>query len=290
MERRSSKYREEEISTQPKSSRSNKNRTLYSEINDKIGYGEIVGLPNYGKVELDKNTPIKTREEYQKTKEINLLFDEQPKEEKVEEEKPVEKIYDINTVIESAKKNRSVTDEADKRRKLQDMEYNILTDLNQKYISKKEKMDEDLEKEGIRELIDTITSKTLVEDLKKEELESEEEDEDGKDLMSDLMATSALTAISNESLQEELAKEILNEEAKREEEKEEDLQLTKQDGKIVNSFYTRSMDLSEQDFEIRDEILEENKAKRKILILVVLIILIIIAIVGLIILNKLDIL
>lgn len=289
MERRSSKYIEEEISTQPKSSRSSKNRTLYSEINDKIGYGEIVGLPNYGKVELDKNTPIKTREEYQKTKEINLLFDEQAKEEKVEEEKPVEKVYDINTVLESAKKNRSVTDEADKRRKLQDMEYNILTDLNQKYISKKEKMDENLEKEGIRELIDTITSKTLVEDLKKEELDSEEED-DGKDLMSDLMATSALTAISNEALQEELAKEILNEEAKREEEKDEDLQLTKQDGKIVNSFYTRSMDLSEQDFEIRDEILEENKARRKILILVVLIILIIIAIVGLVILNKLDIL
>ena len=51
------------------------------------------------------------------------------------------------------------------------------------------------------------------------------------------MATSALTAISNEALQEELAKEILNEEAKREEEKEEDLKLTKQDGKIENSFY-----------------------------------------------------
>ena len=162
------------------------------------------------------------------------------------------------------------------------MEYNILNDLNQKYLSKKEKMDEDLEKEGIRELIDTITSNTILEDLK------EEQADDGKDLMSDLMATNAMTALSNEELQEEIAKEILVEEDK---DSSEELDLNKtisDSGKIVNSFYTRSMDLSEQDFELRDEIKEENKAKRRIIILVILIILIIIAIVSFFVLKKIN--
>ena len=53
-------------------------------------------------------------------------------------------------------------------------------------------------------------------------------------------------------------------------------------------FYTRSMDLSEHDFELRDEIVEDNKEKRKILILVILIILVIIAIAALFILKKIN--
>ena len=57
---------------------------------------------------------------------------------------------------------------------------------------------------------------------------------------------------------------------------------------VLESFYTRSMDLSEHDFEIRDEIIEESKDKRKILILVILIILVIIAIVALFILKKIN--
>ena len=162
------------------------------------------------------------------------------------------------------------------------MEYNILNDLNQKYLSKKEKLDENLEKEGIRELIDTITSNTLVEDIK------EAQEDDGKDLMSDLMATNAATALSNEELQEEIAKEILVE-AEKNEPEDYDLSKTISDsGKIVNSFYTRSMDLSEQDFEIRDEIKEENKAKRKIILLVILIILILIAIASFFVLKEIN--
>ena len=158
-----------------------------------------------------------------------------------------------------------------------------MSDLNKKYMTKKEKIEEDLEKEGIRELIDTITSKNLTSDLA-----GLEEEDDGKDLMSELMATNAgLEAISDISLEEEIAKEILAEKEERAEKEEKE--LTKEESELVNSFYTKSMDLSEHDFELRNEIVEENKEKRKILILVVLIILVVIAIGSILILKKINI-
>ena len=45
---------------------------------------------------------------------------------------------------------------------------------------------------------------------------------------------------------------------------------------IDNSFYTKSMDLSEQDFEFSDEIEAERKAKIKVIIIIVVILLLIV--------------
>lgn len=277
METRSSRHLDENVSTRPKSTRTSKNKYLYDEVNNKIGYEEIDDFSRYGDFELDSETPIKTREEYQKRE---ILREEETLDNK-EELPEEEKVYDINSVLEEAKKNRVIPDELEKKRKLQNAEYNILSDLNKKYINKKEKIEEDLEKEGIRELIDTITSKTLSKDI----LSATEED-DGKDLMSDLLATNTSVSVLNDiNLEEEIAKEILVEKNKKMEEHDE---IVNDGGNLVNSFYTRSMDLTEQDFEIRDEIVEENKEKRRILILVVLIVLVIVAIVGILILKKID--
>lgn len=273
METRSSRYLDEDISTRPKSTRTSKNRYLYDDVNNKIGYEEIDSLSAYGGLELDRETPIRSREEYQKM--INPIAEEKTvsRENYVKEEK----VYDINSVLEEARKNRVLPDEEEKKRNFQSVEYSILADLNKKYMTKKEKIEEDLEKEGIRELIDTITSKNLSSDLA-----GLDEEDDGKDLMSELMATNAgLDAINDISLEEEIAKEILAE--------KEDKEITKEETELVNSFYTKSMDLSEQDFELRDEIVEETKEKRKILILVVLIILVVIAIGSILILKKINI-
>ena len=279
METRSSRYLDENISTRPKSTRTSKNRYLYDDVNNKIGYEEIDSLSSYGGVELDRETPIRSRDEYQKM--IKPIVEEKPasRENHVKEEK----VYDINSVLEEAKKNRVLPYDEEKKRNFQSVEYSILADLNKKYMTKKEKIEEDLEKEGIRELIDTITSKNLSSDLA-----GIDEEDDGKDLMSDLMATNAgLEAISDISLEEEIAKEILAEKEERAE--KEAQELTKEESELVNSFYTKSMDLSEHDFELRNEIVEENKEKRKILILVVLIILVVIAIASILILKKINI-
>ncbi len=274
METRSSRYVDETVTAKPKMSRANKNRYLYDEVNNKIGYEEIDSFSHYNGFELDSTTPIKTREEYQKAKDYSFIYDDVKEEKKQEKEIEEERVYDINSVLEEARKNRVVSEDMEKKRKLQNAEYSILADLNKKYVSKKERLGEDLEKEGIQELIDTITSKTLAKDL--------EEADDGKDLMSDLMATSTLTELDPSELEGEIAKEILNE-------TEEDDEVVVDDGRLVNSFYTKSMDLSEQDFEFKEEIMEENKEKRKILILVVLIILVLIAIGSIFILKKINI-
>lgn len=274
METRSSRYVDEEAITKPKLSRSNKNKYLYDEVNNKIGYEEIDNFSHYNGIELDSTTPIKTREEYQKTKEYSFVYDDEKKEEPVVEDEK-EKVYDINSVLEEAKKNRVLSEEVEKKRKLQNAEYNILADLNKKYISKKEKIEE----EGIRELIDTITSRTLAKDI-------EEAEDDGKDLMSELLETGTFPGIKDVDLEEEIAKEILSQSGKLDLEEDE---VVEEDGKLVNSFYTKSMDLSEQDFEIKEEIAEENKEKRKILILVVLIVLVLIAIASIFILKKINI-
>lgn len=283
METRSSRYLDEDVSKRPKLTRANKNKFLYDEVNNKIGYEEIDTLEMYDGIELDCDSPIKTREEYQRMK------DETRKEKDVvdvTEEFEESKVYDINSILEEAKKKRVIPDELEKKRKLQNVEYSILNDLNQKYINKKEKLDEELEKEGIRELIDTITSKNLSSDLK--ELKDLEEDSDD-DLMSDLLATNTMNAIEGISLEEDIAKDILiKETVKEDDDDDENDEIVEEDGRLVNSFYTRSMDLSEHDFEIRDEIIEENKDKRKILILVILIILVVIAIVALFILKKIN--
>ena len=275
METRSSRYVDETVTAKPKMSRANKNKYLYDEVNNKIGYEEIDSFSHYNGFELDSTTPIKTREEYQKTKDYSFIYDDVKEDKKQEKEVEEERVYDINSVLEEARKNRVVSEDMEKKRKLQNAEYSILADLNKKYVSKKERLGEDLEKEGIQELIDTITSKTLAKDL--------EEVDDEKDLMSDLMATSTLTELNPSELEEEIAKEILNEIDESEDEVVED------DGKLINSFYTKSMDLSEQDFEFKEEIIEENKEKRKILILVVLIILVLIAIGSIFILKKINI-
>ena len=274
METRSSRYVDEEVITKPKLSRSNKNKYLYDEVNNKIGYEEIDNFSHYNGIELDSKTPIKTREEYQKTKEYSFVYDDEKKEEPVVEDEK-EKVYDINSVLEEAKKNRVLSEEVEKKRKLQNAEYNILADLNKKYISKKEKIEE----EGIRELIDTITSRTLAKDIGEGEV-------DGKDLMSELLETGTFPGIKDVDLEEEIAKEILSQSGKLDLEEDE---VVEEDGKLVNSFYTKSMDLSEQDFEIKEEIAEENKEKRKILILVVLIVLVLIAIASIFILKKINI-
>lgn len=278
METRSSRYVDETVTAKPKMSRANKNRYLYDEVNNKIGYEEIDSFSHYNGFELDSTTPIKTREEYQKTKDYSFIYDDVKEDKKQEKEVEEERVYDINSVLEEARKNRVISEDMENKRKLQNAEYSILADLNKKYVSKKERLGEDLEKEGIQELIDTITSKTLANDI--------EEEDDGKDLMSDLMATNTLTELHLSELEEEIAKEILNE--KIEEEVESD-EVVEEDGKLVNSFYTKSMDLSEQDFEFKEEIIEENKEKRKILILVVLIVLVLIAIGSVFILKKINI-
>lgn len=257
-------------STKETASRLAKNKHLYDDLNNKIGFEELVDFNTQTRIELTSlNENRKSRESYQQLKDYRSLIKDNYKEEEpiVEEEK--EKVFDINSILEEARKNRNETDEKEKKRKLKSEEYNVLSDLNRKYLNKeKEKKDE---YEGLEELINTITSKTLAQDIKNEE----EKEEDG-DLFSDLVATNVDLQVKTP---EEYEKTKLEDSIVTKLEKDDE--DTMEEKVIDDSFYTRSMDLSEHDFDFDEEAERKSSVKRSVLIsLVVIVLIVIILVVG----------
>lgn len=262
MKSRLERYNVDESSEkkQKRSSRLSRNQHLYDDLNNKIGFEEIVDFNTQTKIELSSlNEPKKSRESYQQLKDYqSLMRDNKEKEEIVEEEK--EKVFDINSILEEARKNRSEIDELEKKRKLKSDEYNVLSDLNKKYLSsKKDQQDKD-EYEGLEELINTITSKTLASDIKEQEQKEEQ------DLLGDLVATNVELQVKAPSDYEMDSSNNLTTIIPKEDDEEEEQT-------VDNSFYTRSMDLSEQDFDFDEEIEHSSSIKKRILIIAITIIL-----------------
>ncbi len=260
-------------------SRTEKNQDLYNDLGRLEKYTTLTDVSKIEAVELNaakKN--YRTREGYHQIKDYDIDI-EKPKERKELDEfnflyNDEHKTYDINKVLEEAKELRE-RDSLEKKRKLHNEKYNIL-----------ESSEEDLEKfkeetklrhkpieneEELEELIHTITSKELREEIDKKEVESN----DNNSLLSDLMATNV-----NEEVLKPIATKI--EDSKVEDDtkkldkvKEKTMSLKDE---IDKSFYTKSLDLSEEDFESDDE--EEVKPSKFIGFLKFLFSLILIIAVG----------
>ena len=258
-------------------SRTEKNQDLYNDLGRLEKYTTLTDVSKIEAVELNaakKN--YRTREGYHSLKDYDIDI-EKPKERKELDEfnflyNDEHKTYDINKVLEEAKELRE-RDSLEKKRKLHNEKYNIL-----------ESSEEDLEKfkeetklrhkpieneEELEELIHTITSKELREEIDKAE------SNDNNSLLSDLMATNV-----NEEVLKPIATKI--EDSKVEEDtkkldkvKEKTMSLKDE---IDKSFYTKSLDLSEEDFESDDE--EEIKPSKFIGFLKFLFSLILILAVG----------
>ena len=249
-------------------SRSVKNKELYENIGSNTRYTNITDVTNANAYEInDINTQVTTREGYHRVKEYAMPSI--PKKEKKDLENfkylyqdRENRIYDINRVLEDAHKNRTVNDGKEEKRKLKDESYNILTSLSKEDLEKyqKERISRAFknDEEEIKELINTITSKTLAGEISKET---------SVDLLSELMATSVLDKVEaqkEEPIKENdlsLSKEVLDKEqlekikaVKEKKDQEDTGSLTGAD----NDFYTRSMDLSDKDFEMDDEFAEKK--------------------------------
>lgn len=265
MRRRTDRHIEESGLSPTRLSRMSKNKYLYDDINNVIGYEEITDFNPENGIDLSNIRNTNSREEYKKYKDYQDIFGktEEKKEEAVEEEE--KKIYDINSVLEDAKRNRNKYDELEKKRKLKENKYATLADTAQLNLENAESLEKasgnDIDEKELTDLINTITSHNLLKDIKDAE-SSNDEKEDEADLLSDLLATHV-----DLNLEEGIASEYL---AKEHEESE------KEEKEIDNSFYTKSMDLSEQDFEFSDEIEAERKAKIKVIIIIVVILLLIV--------------
>ena len=238
MDRRSDRYNEDESTNKVVRSRVAKNTSLYDDINSKISYEEIPTYEANSEINLsslDMNN-LK-RSDYQKVKSFKELIDTDDEEKEVKQVSETKtKNYDINKVLEEAKKNRKL-DELEEKRSLKEEDYNVLNNLNKKYLHQKGFTEED--NEELKELIDTITSKTMVDDIK---------DEEEKELLSELLATTI-----DIKLESELSKTQIQELAD---------ERLEQESEDTNSFYSKSLDLSNEDLmddkEAEVEIEKEN--------------------------------
>lgn len=281
--RRMDRYKEEENTH---TSRLNKNQELYQNFSNNTILTNITDVTNANAYDITgrdlSSGSHTTREAYQQMQKYQREPIPETKKE-LEDfnylyQRKENKIYDINSVLEEARKNRAEKDERDEKRKLKNNEYNILAGINkqelEKYREEKRKRLATPEEEEIRELIDTIASKTLAGEIDKAT---------SVDLLSDLMATSMMDKVEGMSEKEEqeekepetetideklsLSKKILDTEEIKEVKEE-----ATEDKEKDPDFYTRSMDLSDKDFNLSDEFKEDSlPVPVKILIFLVIV-------------------
>lgn len=284
MASRMDKYHEKTIDS-ANTRRSTKNEELYENVYTNkvvteftnIGYDNIIDLQN-----ISRGSNVNRRENYQKMRYLDQSITGE-NDIKNSYEDPLnylpansfykdreDKNYNVNEVLENARKTRSTTlslNEEEKNRHLKSVEYSILSDLSQEKVKnhqeKKKQLSKD-EEEEVEELIHTITSNSL-----RKKIDDE--------LLGELMATKE---------QETLVSTELLGKIEEDEETEYTVEELDEDGeeKMDQSFYTKSMDLSDKDFvasleesdDDDDSFVEERKIVLPLKILLVVIALLIV--------------
>jgi len=234
-------------------SRSDKNKDLYNDFANSTKYTNFSDVTNANAVDLENaKKNYKTREGYHQMKAYGNVIPTPKSKKQLDDieylyQDRENRVYDINSVLQEARKNKEI-DANSKMRKLKDDSYNAITGIDiadlEEYRKEKEQKLRYPDEEELKELIDTISSKTMMEEVSKAT---------NTDLFSDLLATKAMDKVSSkeeESLT--LSKEILDKEQLKkitEEESYETKEETIPKG-ADKEFYTRSMDLSDKDFEM----------------------------------------
>lgn len=212
--RRMDRYNEVENTN--KLSRFDKNKDLYQNIGNNTRYTNFTDVANANAFEIssvDRNK--RTRENYQKMREYSNLIPGPKVKRELDEFKNIYKekenrVYDINSVMAEARKNRE-QDAEESKRKLKNDKYNILLSMTKEELEeyrkeRKEKFTHPDEDE-LHELIDTIASKTLAGEIDKIT---------SVNLLSELMATSIMDKVEapNEEKQEKTLEEEIEEDLK----------------------------------------------------------------------------
>ena len=233
-------------------SRTEKNQDLYNDLWSLEKYTTLTDVSKIEAVELNaakKN--YRTREGYHSLKDYDINIEKPTVKKELDEfnflYNDQHKTYDINKVLEEAKELRE-RDSLEKKRKLHNEKYNILESSKEdleKFKEETKLRHKPIENEKeLEDLIHTITSKELRDEIDKAEKN------DNNSLLSDLMATNV-----NEEVLKLIATKIedskVEEDTKKiEKVKEKTMSLADE---IDKSFYTKSLDLSEEDFETDDE-------------------------------------
>ena len=249
--------------------RSRRNASLYDSIyDDDIEYSNIEGIARIEKTnEIDINRireMLRKEEEKQTRKTFQpIVRSEIEHKELTELEHKEDRNYDLKDILTKAKEEKK-DEEKDKYRNLKNTQYNILKNIKlDDEIGKVKKAEET--KEKLKELIDTITNNSLLNELADKDLSLE--------LLEDLKSNTA--TIDQGSIKKILDEEKAKEEQKNEK-KDDEKESTLTKG-LDKSFFTSSLNFSDEDFE---ELRELGSTYRKNSILIkVLIILVVIALI-----------
>ena len=267
------------------SSRTTKNQQLYKELYSNKTYTEFTNLDKDNVIELNTNIkePMNRRSNISRTR---MFYEDMKKDnndkdnlgmnssyQRILEEKE-EKSYNINDILELARKNRTDLNEEERQRKIKSAEYSILSDLSQEklreYQEKKEKGITRDDEENIEELIHTITSNSL-----RKKIDDQ--------LLDDLLPQDESDTLISKTLLEEIENGRVDD---IEDDTKEQIGSTAELEKgLDKSFYTRSMDLKKEDLIIPqddedDTSFEEEKEGPLRVIIGILLILIVLGIVG----------
>ena len=301
--RRMDRYNDE-TENLARNSRMDKNQDLYHNLSSNSIYTNITDVKNANAFEID-NRPMDnsrtTREAYQQMQKYQTV-EAMPKSRKELEDvnylsqKKENKTYDINSFLEEARRNRTEKDDLDGKRKLKNNAYNILASINkeqlEKYREEKKNRIRTPEEEELRDLTEDLLSKTMAGEI---------DTETTVDLLSDLMATNLLdTVVGATAMAETTTVEVIEEDNSKEDTntittdtiteeitKTLDNNLNTEEVKTASrsertaknsfdardtDFYTRSMDLSDKDFDLGSDF---NDKKLPVLVKIIIALLVI---------------
>lgn len=233
--------------------RSQKNKDLYRNIYDFGEYSNIEGIAAMNKnneIDITKvQNMLKNRENYKKQKQFRKAYKEDNSDISISNDfvESEQKNYDIRDILNKAKEKKPIEDTP---RRLDNTNYNILKNLE---VNKNYK---DFEDDELKELIDTITNTSMLNQMNDNEL--------GLNML-DLNSTNDTLIKDDNSI-----KQLLEEAKKAENNK------TSSIPSIDNSFYTSSLNFSKEDFEEANNLVNKGKSKKilfRILIFIGLIIL-----------------
>lgn len=229
MASRMDRYRNQEVETT--GMRTKRNEHLYARVEAPLEYSSVEGvarIDNTSSVDINKIKELLMREEEPK-KRVHPIVEEQKDLEETGEiatfQDLDEKNYDIRDILNKAKGERE-EDSDDRYRSLQDTGYDILKNI------KIQNQEPEINEKDLKKVGDTTLSLSMFDSLR------EDQDQDESKTIQDLLA---------------LEKETYH--------KEDDDDDFEEERTLDNSFFTSSLNFSDEDFnELSDE-LEEPKKK-----------------------------
>jgi hypothetical protein len=243
--------------------RSDKNQDLYRKIYEDGGYSNIEGIANIEKtneIDISKiKELLKSREEYQHRKKYQQLLNNNEDYPRFEEPtlEDEEKNYDLNDILSKAHDERNSNDES--YHSLRNTQYNILKSIKVDSDQHVNPVEND---EELKELINTITSTSMLNKLGDKELSLDILDE---------LKSSGDTIIEGSAAAANILKKA----------KDEDEEDTTDSIPIDKSFFTNGLKIKDDDFEDVDlKDINTNLKKNNKLIKTILIILGIVIVVG----------